>query len=290
MFGFSAPGLERAAGEVVLAAHDLLRPDAAPSARTRARRGSTRRCPASRLPRGSRRPGDTTPTSVRRTRSCRRTARSGRRRRNRWRFATSTPGVPGPARELVRGQEHRVLAGHVDRQVRAGRCVVPERQRTVPVQQRRDGLGVGDDPGDVGGGRERPDLERRRGGAAPTRGGRDRRGRARPRGSCTTSAPDSRHGSSLEWCSYGPRKTTAPLRSRARTSLSIAPVVPEPQKITASSSLPLTAAWMIRRASSRSSVVSRPVADASVCVFAYAGSTRSRITSSMNVSARPDAV
>ena len=65
----------------------------------------------------------------------------------------------------------------------------------------------------------------------------------------TTSALDSRHGSSLEWCSYGPTKTTAarrrPSRSRSRTSLSIAPVVPEPQKMTTSSSPPLTARWMM---------------------------------------------
>ena len=79
-------------------------------------------------------------------------------------------------------------------------------------------------------------------------------------------------------------------RSRRRTSLSIAPVAPEPQKITTSSAVPLTARWMTRRASSRSAVVCRPVADASVCVFAYSGSTRSRMKSSMNDSERPEAV
>ena len=47
---------------------------------------------------------------------------------------------------------------------------------------------------------------------------------------------------------------------------------------------------MTRRASSRSAVVCRPVADASVCVFAYSGSTRVRMASSMNDSERPEAV
>ena len=75
-------------------------------------------------------------------------------------------------------------------------------------------------------------------------------------------------------------KTTG--RSRAsssstRMSLSMAPVVPEPQNSTTSSSLPLTARWIVRRASSRRDVVCRPVADASVCVLAYSGSTRWRM-------------
>jgi hypothetical protein len=47
---------------------------------------------------------------------------------------------------------------------------------------------------------------------------------------------------------------------------------------------------MIRRASSRRAVVCRLVAEASVCVFAYSGRTRSRMKSSMNVSDRPEAV
>jgi hypothetical protein len=72
--------------------------------------------------------------------------------------------------------------------------------------------------------------------------------------------------------------------------VSIAPVEPDPQNRTTSSGPPPTAAWMTRRASSRRAVVWRPVADASVCVFAYSGSTRSRMWSSMNVSARPEAV
>jgi hypothetical protein len=103
----------------------------------------------------------------------------------------------------------------------------------------------------------------------------------------TTSAIDSRHGSSFEWCSNGPMNTTGrspgaiwlrrPYRAsrsdgirrfRIRTSLSIAEVAPEPQKITTASSSPPTASWMIRRASSRSRVVCRPVPLASVCVFA----------------------
>ena len=73
-------------------------------------------------------------------------------------------------------------------------------------------------------------------------------------------------------------------------SLSIAPVTPDPQKTTTSSSPPLTDRWMIPRASSRSAVVWRPVADTSVCVLAYSGSTRSRMKSSMNESDLPEAV
>ena len=103
----------------------------------------------------------------------------------------------------------------------------------------------------------------------------------------TTSAMDSRHGSSLLWCSNGPMNTTgrsaagiaseSPYRrSRSAgsrrfmipTSLLIAPVEPEPQKMTQVSSSPLTASRMMRRASSRSRVVCRPVPLDSVCVFA----------------------
>ena len=73
-------------------------------------------------------------------------------------------------------------------------------------------------------------------------------------------------------------------------SLSIAAVLPEPQNTTTSSAVPLTARWTVRRASSRSAVVCRPVADASVCVLAYRGRTRVRIASSMNDSERPEAV
>ena len=70
----------------------------------------------------------------------------------------------------------------------------------------------------------------------------------------------------------------------------MAPVAPEPQKTTTSWSLPLTAAWMMLRASSLSAVVCRPVADASVWVFAYSGRTSSRMKSSTKDNARPDAV
>ena len=51
-------------------------------------------------------------------------------------------------------------------------------------------------------------------------------------------------------------------------SLSIAPVEPEPQKMTQVSSSPWTASWMMRRASSRSRVVCRPVPLDSVWVLA----------------------
>jgi hypothetical protein len=72
--------------------------------------------------------------------------------------------------------------------------------------------------------------------------------------------------------------------------LSIAPVVPAPQKTTTSSSPPPAERWMVARASSRIAVVWRPVADASVCVLPYSGSTRSRMKSSTKRSDRPEAV
>jgi hypothetical protein len=110
-------------------------------------------------------------------------------------------------------------------------------------------------------------------------------------GIATTSAADSRHGSSLEWCSYGPTNTTAPRRSPSTPmSLLTAPVQPEPQNTTRWSSVPPTARWMACRASSRNTVVCRAVAELSLCVFAYQGSTLVRITSSIGASARPVAV
>ena len=51
-------------------------------------------------------------------------------------------------------------------------------------------------------------------------------------------------------------------------SLSIAPVHPDPAKMTTVSSSPCTASPMIRRASSRSRVVCSPVPLDSVCVLA----------------------
>ena len=77
---------------------------------------------------------------------------------------------------------------------------------------------------------------------------------------------------------------------RMPISLSTAPVAPEPQKMMHVSPSPPTASCTIARASSRSRVVCRPVPDDSVCVFAYRGSTSSRITSSRKPSARPLAV
>ena len=57
-------------------------------------------------------------------------------------------------------------------------------------------------------------------------------------------------------------------RPRMSTSLLSAPVMPDPQKITACSSEPPTASRMIRRASSRNRLVWRPVPDDSVWVLA----------------------
>ena len=103
----------------------------------------------------------------------------------------------------------------------------------------------------------------------------------------TTSATDSSHGSSLEWCSYGPTKITGRLslgmcdesansrssgsemRKPSRpTSLFTAAVAPEPTKSTTSSLLAFTERCTTRRASSRSSVMIRPVDEIEVWLFA----------------------
>ena len=53
------------------------------------------------------------------------------------------------------------------------------------------------------------------------------------------------------------------------TSLWMAPVAPDPVKMTTSSSRrPPTASWIMARASSRKAVVCAPVPDVSVCVLA----------------------
>ena len=57
----------------------------------------------------------------------------------------------------------------------------------------------------------------------------------------------------------------------------VAPVEPEPQKITACSSSAPMHRRTISRASSRKRVVWRPVPDDSVCVLAYSGRTTSRM-------------
>ncbi len=75
-----------------------------------------------------------------------------------------------------------------------------------------------------------------------------------------------------------------------RISRSIAPVEPEPAKITACSSPPPTDSLMIDRASSRNRVVCSPVPDVSVWVLAYMGMTSRRMKRSMKVSARPEAM
>ena len=72
-----------------------------------------------------------------------------------------------PADELVGRDEHRVLVGqrvagrvHLDRDVRRRGREVEERQRAVRVEEARDLVRVGHDPGHVGRGRERADLQR----------------------------------------------------------------------------------------------------------------------------------
>ena len=92
----------------------------------------------------------------------------------------------------------------------------------------------------------------------------------------------------LRWCSSSSRDGI--LSPRTPISLSMAPVQPDPAKITTVSSPPPTAAWMIARASSRKRVVCSPVPLDSVWVLAYLGNTSKRMKSSRKVSARPEAV
>lgn len=73
-------------------------------------------------------------------------------------------------------------------------------------------------------------------------------------------------------------------------SLSMAPVEPEPVKMTTVSSSPPTASRITERASSRSEVVCAAVAEDSLWVLAYQGRTWSRMKSSTNETARPEAV
>ena len=120
-----------------------------------------------------------------------------------------------PTQELVWRDEDGVLVGlwvasriHLDVDVRRGGGEVPQRQGPVSMQHRRDAIRVGHDAGHVGRRGERADAQR------PVSvldqplfehievdvavaGLRIR----------TTSAMDSRHGSSFEWCSNGPTKT-----------------------------------------------------------------------------------
>ena len=90
----------------------------------------------------------------------------GTRLRSSARLATSTPGVPGPADELVRRDEHRVL---VSEPRRAGSCRsagTARRPRSPSTTARRAGaadrhpVDVGDDAGHVRGGGEAADLHR----------------------------------------------------------------------------------------------------------------------------------
>ena len=161
-------------------------------------------------------------------------AAAGHGRAPGWRSSSrrtpSTPGVPGPPMNLCGREEHRVLvaprlagrAPHLDVDVRRGRGEVPERQRAVPVQQRGDRRRVGDDAGDVA---TRPRTSRS---AAAGRRGREQLALERRRRRCgrrassriaTTSAIDSRHGSSLEWCSNGPMNTTGRSSAGSRREL-----------------------------------------------------------------------
>ena len=185
-------------------------------------------------------------------------------------------GRPGAAGELVRREEDRVLVGkaavghvrrrvHVDRQVRAGRGVVPERERAMAVQQDRDRVDVRDDAGHVRRGREGAD--RRAGRCAwrsssclevaevepPVGALADRRRRPPSTPARAARSSGARTGRrSTTGRSVRAQRSSAERRGRACRS---PPVAPEPQKSTTSSSAPPTAPWMMRRASSRNAVV-----------------------------------
>ena len=132
---------------------------------------------------------------------------------------------PGAADELVRRDEHRVLVGQRvgsapgpsrSATYGAGGREVAERQGAVLVEQARDRVRVRHDAGHVRGRREAADLQRPVGVAvelvAP--GARGRCGRRASSRIVTRSAIDSRHGSSLLWCSNGPTNTTGRCSAR----------------------------------------------------------------------------
>ena len=202
-------------------------------------------------------------------------------------------GGAGAADELVRGDEDGVLdrgagAVHLDVDVGGAGGEVPEAQGAVLVEQVGHALGVGDDAGDVGGGGERADPERPVGVARELLGqvvqgdpavavlvdgddvgdglaprdlvgvvleGADEHDRALVGG-------DRRHQVVASSSPAGMRSPRMPM------ILSIAAVLPEPQKTTTVSSSPPTPSRMIRRASSRRRVVWSPVPLASVWVLA----------------------
>ena len=150
----------------------------------------------------------------------------------------------------------------------------------MPVQHPRDRVDVRDDPGHVRGGGEAADLQRAVGVAAEL--GLEVREVDPP---VVVLADRDDVGAGLapgqlvRVVLVGPDEDDGPLRARAsrsstRMSLSIAAVRPSRRTRRRRPSPPLTARWMMRRASSRSAVVCRPVADASVCVLAYSGRTR----------------
>ena len=192
--------------------------------------------------------------------------------------ATQDTRRPRAADELVRAQERprpctrggssrHGGAAHLDVHVRPGRREVPERERAVAVQQHGDGTRVREDAGDVRRRGERPDADRPVGRlleraleprevdvAVGVLVDRDDIGdRFAPR------------AARCEWCSNGPMNTSGRSSSgmcerseyrssrslgirrfRISTSLLIAAVIPEPQKMTAWSAAPPTASRMMR--------------------------------------------
>ena len=85
---------------------------------------------------------------------------SGTRLVIRCRRSDEDAGGRRAADQLVRAEEHRVDPVHRQVDVRRRGGEVPERQRAVLVEQRGQAGDVADDAGDVGGRRERADLER----------------------------------------------------------------------------------------------------------------------------------
>ena len=108
----------------------------------------------------------------------------------------------------------RSVAADVDRQMSPGRGVVPARQGTVAVQQGGEAGDIGDQARHVRRGREGSDPQRSVGVVGQS--GLQRQPWSMwpvsSSGTRITSTMDSRHNSSLEWCSNGPTKTTGRLR------------------------------------------------------------------------------
>ena len=214
-------------------------------------------------------------------------------------------GRAGAARQLVRREAHRVLVGelalldvrnrvHLDWKMGRGRRIVPAGERAVAVEQDGDCVDVRDDAGHVRRCREGPDLERPGGVALELR---PQVIEVEPALRVLADDDDLRRRLS-------PQQLVRVVLERAQEDeRPLARVEPEDSReqvdggggARAAEDHGVVHAAAYGPVDHPPRVLSQlrrttPVAEASVCVFAYSGSTRLRMTSSMKASERPEAV